>query len=142
VATKKHRLSVAIQEDFCLLGMVSDDPDYKICWALNQALDMDFKKQEDLKLYHKRLGVEQYFSLFAHRDEDALLTYRIIKNQSDQGWFLDELKNLDYLIHIQGEIAPEKIDSFLKGAGSLPPVRMCIPVDLKKLRNQQRLWIW
>ena len=41
MAIKKHKLSLAIQEDFCLLGMVSDDPDYKLCWAINQALGMD-----------------------------------------------------------------------------------------------------
>jgi len=142
VAIKKHKLSLAIQEDFCLLGMVSDDPDYKLCWAINQALGMDFKKMDDLELHHKRLGVDQYFSIFSYQDEEALLTYRIIKNQSDRGYFLDELKNLDYLIHIQGEITPGKINSFLQQAGSLSPVRMCVPVDLHKLKNQERLMLW
>jgi len=139
---KKHKLSMAIREDYCLLGLVSDDPDYRICWAINRALDMDFEKQDDLKLHHKRLGVDQYFSLFAWQDEETLLTYRIIRNRSDQGLFLDELKNLDYLIHIQGEIHPDNINVFLKQVGSLPTVRICVPVDIKKLRNQERLWIW
>ena len=142
MAIKKHKLSMAIQEDYCLLGLVSDDPDYKLCWTLNQTLDMDFKKTEELKLHHKRLSVDQYFSLFAYQDEESLLTYRIIKNRSDQGFFLDELKNLDYLIHIQGEISPGKIGSFLQQAGSLPAVRMCVPVDLHRLKNQERLLLW
>jgi hypothetical protein len=142
MAIKKHKLSMAIQEDYCLLGLVSDDPDYKLCWNLNQALDMDLKKMDELKLYHKRLAVDQYFSLFIYQDEEALLTYRIIRNRSDQGFFLDELKNLDYLIHIQGEISPEKIGRFLQQAGSLSSVRMCVPVDLHKLRNRERLLLW
>lgn len=139
---KKHILSMAIREDFCLLGMVSDDPDYKICWTINQVLNTDFQKQDDLKLFHRRLEVEQSFSLFAHHDEEAVCTYRIIRNRSDQGLFLDELRNLDYLIHIQGEINPGRIGAFLRQVGSLPGVRMCVPVDLKKLKNQERLWIW
>ena len=102
MAIKKHKLDIAIEEDFCLLGVVSDEPDYKLCWMINQVLDQAFEKLDDLKLFHKKLQEEQAFSIYAYQDEDALVTYRIIKNRSGSGYFLDELKNLDYLVHIQG----------------------------------------
>jgi hypothetical protein len=142
LALKKHKLEVAIEEDFCLLGVVSDEPDYKLCWRINQALEMAFEKQDDLDLYHRKNEAEQLFSNFVYEDQDALMTYRIIKNRSDQGYFLDELKNLDYLVHIQGEIMSEKISAFMKAVGKLGAVRMCVPVDLKKLRSIERLLLW
>ena len=131
-----------MEEDFCLLGVVADEPDYKLCWRINQVLELGLEKLDDLKLYHKKYQVEQVFSNFAFHDEEALVTYRIIKNRSEQGYFLDELKNLDYLVHIQGEIITDKINAFMQSVGTLLPVRMCMPVDLKKIRNKERLLLW
>jgi hypothetical protein len=139
---KKHKLDLAIDEDFCLLGVVSDEPDYKLCWMINHSLDMNFERQEDLQLFHPRLNMEQVFSLFSYHDENALITFRIIRNRTENGCYLDELKNIDYLIHIQGEINTSKINDFIHAVGSLKPVRMCVPSDLTRIKNRERLLLW
>jgi hypothetical protein len=142
VAIKKHKLEVAIEEDFCLLGLVTDEPDYKLCWLINRVMDMDFKKLEDLVLFHKKLDEDQVFSLFGFHDKESLLTYRIINNRADRGFFLDELINLDYLVHIQGEVITDNIKNFLVKVGKIETVRMCVPVDLKRIRHKERLLLW
>jgi len=142
MAVKRHKLAMAIEEDFCLLGVVTDEPDYKLCWLINQALGTRFLKQDDLELFHRKLDRDQVFSLFAFSDDESLLTYRIIKNRAKEGYFLDEMKNLDYLVHIQGDIASEKINAFLQGTAAIPGIRMCVPVDLKMIRNKERLLLW
>ena len=131
-----------MEEDFCLLGVVADEPDYKLCWMINQALDMNFEKQEDLQLYHRKRNEEQVFSLFSYYDPDAMTAYRIIRNKSENGYFLDEMKNIDYLIHIQGEIHADRISDFMQSVNSLKPVRMCVPSDLSRIKNKERLFIW
>lgn len=133
---------MAIEEDFCLLGMVTDEPDYKLCWMINRSLRMNFEKQNDLKLFHKKIGEEQEFSNFQYEDEEAMITFRIIKNRTDKGYYLEELKNLDYLIHIQGEISTLKISNFMLSLGQLDTVRMCVPCDLRRIRNHDRLLLW
>jgi hypothetical protein len=142
MAIKRHKLDMAIEEDFCLLGMVVDEPDYRVCWVINRALGTNFRKMDDLELYHRKLDLEQRFSIFAFTDEESLLTYRIIKNRAENGFFLDELKNLDYLVHIQGEINSRKITRFIREANAIAEVRLCVPVDLNKIRNKQRLFLW
>lgn len=142
MAVKKHKLDMAIEEDFCLLGVVSDDPDYKLCWRINQALESNFEKLEDLKLFHRKLNDDQFFSIFSFEDEESMVTYRIIRNRSDTGYFLDELKNIDFLVHIQGEIYEEGIGLFMQSLSMLSSVRMCVPVDLTRIRNKERLWLW
>jgi len=139
---KKHKLDLAIDEDFCLLGVVSDEPDYKLCWMINHSLDMNFERQEDLQLFHPRLKMEQVFSLFSFHDENALITFRIIRNRTENGYYLDELKNIDYLIHIQGEIDTSRINDFIHSVGALKSVRMCVPSDLTRIRNRERLQLW
>ena len=142
MAVKRHKLEMAIAEDFCLLGVVTDEPDYKLCWLIKKALGTHFIKMNDLELFHRKLERDQVFSLYAFSDEESLLTYRVIKNRVQEGFYLDEFRNLDYLIHIQGVIAPEKITSFLQGTAAIPEVRMCVPVDLKMIRNNERLLLW
>lgn len=131
-----------MEEDFCLLGVVADEPDFKLCWMINQALEMNFEKQEDIQLFHRKRNEEQVFSLFSYHDPDALITYRIIQNRSENGYYLDDLKNIDYLIHIQGEIQTERITDFMQSVNSLQPVRMCVPSDLSRIKNKERLLIW
>jgi hypothetical protein len=142
MAVKKHKMDMAIEEDFCLLGVVSDEPDYKLCWLINRSLRMNFEKQDDLLLFHKKLEEEQDFSIFQFEDEEAMITFRIIKNRTDKGYYLEELKNLDYLIHIQGEISTTKISNFMLALGGLDPVRMCVPCDLSRIRSLDRLLLW
>jgi hypothetical protein len=142
MAIKKHKLEMAMEEDFCLLGVVADEPDYKFCWMINRELEINFEKLDDLVLYHPKLDADQEFSIFFYDDEEAMLTYRIVKNRSDKGYFLDELKNLDFLVHIQGEIYKDQIGTFIQSVNSLSSVRMCVPVDLSRLRNKERLLLW
>jgi hypothetical protein len=142
MAVKKHKLDLAIEEDFCLLGVVTDEPDYKLCWLINQHLNMNFEKQDELKLFHRKLDEEQVFSYFSYQDGDALITYRLIKNRDEKGYFLDELKNIDYLIHIQGEFSTKRISDFMLSVGALEPVRMCVPSDLSRIKNKERLLLW
>ena len=133
---------MAIEEDFCLLGVVTDEPDYKLCWTINLSLGMNFEKQNDLILFHKKINEEQDFSNFLFEDEEAMITFRIIKNRTENGYYLEELKNLDYLIHIQGEINTMKISGFMLSLGGLENVRMCVPCDLSRIKNHDRLLLW
>mgnify|MGYP003977025561 CR=1 FL=1 len=133
---------MAIEEDFCILGVVTDETDYKLCWMINQSLNMNFEKQDDLKLYHRKLKEEQVFSHFSYYDDDALITFRIIKNRTENGYYLDALKNIDYLIHIQGEINTVRISRFMLSIGGFDTVRMCVPSDLSRIKNKERLLLW
>jgi hypothetical protein len=142
MGVKRHKLELAIEEDFCLLGVVTDEPDFKLCWMINRSLNMNFEKQEELQLFHRKLQDVQAFSLFTYYDEDALITFRIIKNRTENGYYLDELKNIDYLIHIQGEINTLRISNFMLSVAALEPVRMCVPTDLSRIKNKERLILW
>ena len=142
MVVKKHKLELAIDEDFCLLGVVTDEADYKLCWRINKSLNMNFEKQDDLLLYHRKLNEEQVFSMFSYYDDDSRSTYRLIRNRAEKGYFLDELEHIDFLIHIQGEINAGRISSFISSVNALEQVRMCVPSDLGRIKNKERLLLW
>lgn len=142
MSQKKHKLSVSIEEDYCLLGIVSDEPDYKLCWLVNQQMDTSFARTDDLEVFSKMLNEEQLVSLFMYEDEQRMLTFRLIVNRASTGYFLPELKNIDYFLHIHGEIVPDDINSLIRTVNSIPAVRMCVPVDLSKIKERDQLQLW
>lgn len=142
MSAKKHKLSVSIEEDYCLLGIVSDEPDYKVCWLLNQQLNFSLARIDDLKLFSKKLNEEQEVSIFKYYDENKLISYRLIVNKTSSGYFLPELKNIDYLLHIQGDIILDEITKIIKQISSIKAIRMCVPVDLSKIKERERLQLW
>ncbi len=133
---------MAMEEDFSLLGLLTDEPDYRLCWLLNQWLDINLEKEEDLNLFHPKRKQEQSFSLFSYYDENTCWTFRVIQNRSAQGYFLEEIRNIDFLLHLQGEINADRLQLLMRSISEMGRVRMCVPVDLQKIRSKERLMIW
>lgn len=131
-----------MEENYCLLGISTDEPDYKLCWLINEQLRMSFVKTDNLAVFHKKLGKEQEFSLFQYEDENTMLVYRIIGNRSEAGFFLSDLKNIDFLLHIQGDQINDDISNLVSALNGLESIRMCVPVDLSKVREKDRLQLW
>lgn len=142
MSPKKHKLSVSIDENYCLLGISSDEPDYKLCWLINQQLRFSFAQIDSLRIFNKKLNEEQEVAIFYFDDENTLLTYRLITNRTSSGYFLSDLKNLDYLIHIQGDLKTDEINKLLKKVNQISSVRMCVPVELNKIKERDRLQLW
>lgn len=142
VSLKKHKLAVSIDENFCLLGIVSDEPDYKLCWLINQHIDFNFTRVDDLKLFQKKHNMEQEIALFFYEDESTMMTYRLIPNRASAGLFLSDLQHIDYLLHIQGDLVRDDIQNLISRISKMDAVRMCVPVDLSKIREQERLHLW
>ena len=71
-----------------------------------------------------------------------MLTYRIIRNRAVNGYILSELKNVDYILHIQGEIAFLNTAVLVERINNLDAIRMCVTVELNKLKEKDRLHLW
>ncbi len=139
---KKHKLSVAFDEDLCLLGIASDEPDYKLCWLINQQLGTSFAKGDDFVVFNSKMNQQQEVSLFTYFDENKMVTYRLISNRPSPGYFLSDLKNIDYVLHIQGDVATTEIADLIGRIIKTEGIRMCVPVDLRKIRERERLYLW
>lgn len=117
MGTKKniHTLSPVIQPDFFLLGISSHENDYRISWAINNQLGLKLIKAENLKSLNKRLGETQEFSMYIGQTDEFSPIYKLISNRCDNGFLLEELKNIDYILRIEPMEATINIDDiFLK----------------------------
>ncbi|MEX2428565.1 MAG: IPExxxVDY family protein, partial [Bacteroidales bacterium] len=124
------------------LGIASDEPDYKLCWLINQQLGTSFIKGDDLVVFNSKINQQQEVSLFAYYDENKMVTYRLISNRPSSGYFLSDLKNIDYVLHIQGDVVTNEIDELIGSIIKTEGIRLCVPVDLRRIKEKERLHLW
>ncbi len=136
---KKVRLNYQDLLDVHLLGIASYEKDYRLIWHISNALGLTFTRTANLKLYNPKTNTDQEFINYRYRDEDRYLTYRFLSNRSGEGFLLGELKNIDYLILVEGEVDEGFISNLRTSLTNLENVQGVFTIKPGDLKNWQRL---
>ena len=108
---KVHKLIYEPNEHFVLIGIVSHENDYKLSWALNEYLKLKFAKTESLIISQPKLDENPVFSVFTYHDHEY--QYFLIANKSENGFLIPELKNVDFILKISGEVKTDFISDLV-----------------------------
>ena len=100
---KSHKLIVEDDFSFFLAGISSHENDYRLSWAINTHLKMALKRMDNLQIHNPRIKQDQEFSMYQYDDPETLMHYNLIDNRCDNGFLLEEMKNIDYILKITGE---------------------------------------
>lgn len=103
MAKKLHKLVVKDDFHFLLIGISSHENDYRVSWAINTQLKMAFKRSENLQIHNPRTTDVQEFSLYQYTDCETQMQYDLFSNRCDNGFLLEEMKNIDYLMKVTGD---------------------------------------
>jgi hypothetical protein len=136
---KFHKLSEKEDYRFKLAGISSAENDYKLSWSLNQILGINLVRLDNLEIYHKRLDDKQAFSQFEYFDEETLVQYRLISNRSINGYLLEEMTNLDYLLQISGDMDEGWLEALIENMNSIDGVILAFPLDPTTLKSRKKL---
>lgn len=140
VNKKKIRLDYNEAPDFFILGISSFEKDYRLIWSLNNAMGFQFARTDDHQAFNKKVNAEIGFPSYIFRDDDRYIQYRFIANKSEDGILLDELKNIDFILLIQGEVDQNFIDAFRKNLTGIENVQAVFRITPGQLKNVQRLF--
>ncbi len=114
---KSHKLIYEPDYSFLLIGISSHENDYHISWLINRKLGLSLRKVRNLQIFNKKLGENQEFSIYSFENDERSLLYNLISNRCDNGFLIEEIKNIDYLLQILGVVSEkdqEKIINTLK----------------------------
>jgi hypothetical protein len=100
---KSHKLTFEDDFRFILIGISSHENDYRVCWSLNNTLGTFLKRSENLTIYNSRLKQNQEFTMYQYADQETLNNYHLISNRCDDGFLLEEMSNIDYILKISGD---------------------------------------
>jgi hypothetical protein len=136
---KKHLLEIEYDFDFVLIGISSHEKDYRICWALNNKLDIELTKTDALEIKDKKQEEASSFSLFVCERPDEFMEYMIIANRSEKGLLIPEQKQMDYFFVIKGEIEDEAVQEMIHKIKEINFVLTAMRIDPSVLKSKQNL---
>lgn len=138
---RKHKLEYTEHFDFLLLGIVSAENDYRFIWQINKKLGFEFEKTQSHKVKVKGTETEPEFSHYVFEHDGLYLLFRLIGNKSPDGVLIEELKNIDYLLIVQGEMTESYIRDLISGLKAIEQIQGVFRIDPISLKNREKLLI-
>ena len=138
---KKAKLQIEPTFDFELLGIVSPIREYRMAWLVNQELELNLVKVDDLELEFlnsEKLEIAQYFLSLPH-GFIQLLKNKALNSAQQLAFLVPELKNLDYFLLVQDETEQLDLSNFMEKLSQNPLVQSIVRIDISKLKSKENL---
>jgi hypothetical protein len=134
---KKKTLKLKIESkiNFKVIGISSHENDYRLVWSINEKLRLQFLRINNLVIHHQKLKEDLEFSRYLFDDSDRYVKYYLINNHNPDGYLFPELKNLDFLIQIIGEINDTELKAFEKKLKTVDVVSTAFILQPEKIKG-------
>ncbi len=134
----RHKLEPGFDYNFILIGIASHARDYKFCHALNQTLQIELKKLNDLQIEDSKSHKSSDFPVFTYHD-DYGTQYILVGNHGSNGMLLPEHEKLDYFTIIRDADPSFNIKEIVKRIKDMEVTVMCLQIEPSKLKSKQNL---
>ncbi|HQV73962.1 MAG: IPExxxVDY family protein [Flavobacteriales bacterium] len=105
----KLKLDMDPDPEITVLGISSHVNDYRLCWAVNKALDLSLTRRRK-NIEEEIDGVLASYSAYDHVDPETQARYTLINNHSGDGILLREQRQADYFLVVDNELAEQYPD--------------------------------
>ena len=129
----KTKLVVEYDYDFCLIGIVCHEKDYRLCWTLNTALQINLSKKDD------HITGNSAHSLFHHNHEQHFREYYLVANRGSAGLLVDDHKQVDYFFIVRGDVGADEQKHFLEQFKQIGMVSAAYVLDANILKSKHNL---
>jgi len=99
----KTKLITDYNYDFLVWGIISPWPIYRFVWLMNEALGINMHRIDDIEMKYED-GQPSYFTLYEYNNERDHYLLELIQNRIPNDLFVPELKTVDYLLLVKGEL--------------------------------------
>ncbi len=133
----KYLLEDDFDFDFHLIGISTHAHDYRISWAINQLLDINLERQEEVELTGKK-GMQSKFSCFHYCSDDEETEIRLLANKDKKVNLLGDQKQADFLLQIYDSSFEEVKEIMLK-LRTINVILMCFEINVSTLKSKTNL---
>jgi len=135
----KYKLDISVDYNFDLIGIAAHLSDYRLCWFLNEQLQLRLHKSEaPFYVSDKNGKISGSFSMFEWLDEDNFRNFFLLKNKSDGQFLFPELPKIDYFLVVQ-EAGSIDIDDFLMQMKEIKPILAVFNLDVATFSSSKKL---
>ena len=122
-----------------LSGIVTQMKDYQFCWHLNQVFGFDLQRMNDVEIIFRKKNKSAVFSLYRYEDEMNKWLVHVVANKSNAEYFLPEIRQADFILKIEGELAGDQKKEIQEAIRKMTGVQLVISVDFHKLKSAENL---
>jgi hypothetical protein len=79
------------------LGVLTDEPDYRLCWLLNRNYPWDLVRSADIVTNDENLPSPQSYSCF-ESSSNHKPAIKLISNRSNEGIWMTKYRQVDFLL--------------------------------------------
>ena len=127
-------------EDTKLLGIMAPMRDYQICWNLNNMMGMDFRINNDIEIQLTKKKRNYFFAVYEFCEPTGSLSHYVYNNRFDGEYLLPELRHLDFLWLMKGDIVTEQgLQQTINNIKEINGVQLVIELTNEKIRNKEHL---
>jgi hypothetical protein len=124
---------------FTLIGISCHVKDYRISFLLNKHIGSEFLKMEDLKITLNNKKDPAEFSFYYYPDEDYFNTYYLVANRCQEYVLAPEIKQVDFLMIVEGEFRKPRKDKLIKCIRTIPNVLTAFEIKFTEIKNYETL---
>ncbi len=138
---KTVKLKVDGQSNFKLIGISSHENDYRLVWAINEHMKLQFTRIENLIIHQVKLQSDLEFGRYLFHDEDRYFKLYLISNRCPDGFLFPEVKNIDFLLQVIGDVSEQELKSLVKGLKAVPVVSAAFELPTNKLKGAANILV-
>lgn len=134
---KVVKLKLTPEFDFLAFAIASHQKDYRLTWAVNQALNISLSQSKPFKYSDSKRSLEQEFVCYTFTENAR--EYTLISNFSEKGHLLPEYKNINFVLIISGSHKTLDHDLIVKKLKDVSIIISAFEVDVPKLKSKKKL---
>ncbi|MBW6483823.1 MAG: IPExxxVDY family protein [Vicingaceae bacterium] len=133
----KHTFKLEEDYDFEMIGVSCHTKNYKLCWTINNALNINLIRLNDFDILKKKETLS--FSFYEYIDNQNNIEYYLIANKSELGYLIPEKQVVDYFIILKGHTEPKLITEITTILNRQEIILMAHQIDVATLKSKKNL---
>ncbi len=135
----KKKLEVKSHYNFLIWGLVSPFEGHRIAWNLNQCFEFNLVREADIQIENKPLKADDFYAYYLYEDQLNIFKVELIKNITNTSRLVPELKNIDYLLLVKGELDFFEPEAFRQLLNRISVIQSAIEIPINKLKSRAML---
>jgi hypothetical protein len=133
---KKLKLETGYDDEVSIIGISCHKPDYWIALKINKTLHLNLVHLPSDIMFSAIEGANpRYYPVFFYASDDALLSYYLIPNHSQEGKLFPDQKIFDYFMPVKGRIRQNDLTGMISLMKKIPNVLTAQNLNRKNIKN-------
>lgn len=127
-------------QDAQLMGIVSRQKEYQLCWEINRLLGFNFKMNNELEVMLIKKEKKCYFTVYEYNEPTRFTTHYLYNNHYKAEFLLPGLKHIDYIWLTKGSYYNnEELKWLIEIIKQINGVQLITQLKAHELKNRENL---